>query len=353
MKKTVLILLILGLIGGLVVVPMFSNKEITEPVKFAFSDNLATQWNTIIPVGFLVESDEVKKVEIYFEDSLVKIIKEPKDKNTFQLNAGYFGLGTRKLKLVAYLEDGSKYEDERLVRILSDTQPANWKLVIEQTFPHNKTNFTQGLEFDEQVLFEATGDPNNQGATLVGPINLLTGEHIKKIGLDANYFGEGITILNNKIFQLTYTEGKCFVYDKSTLQLIQEFTYAGEGWGLCNDGAYLYMSDGTERITKRRADTFEVVETIEVYDNQGPIRKLNELEFVDGIIFANVWMTEAIVAFQPENGKLLAVMDARELVAKGANGGDVLNGIAYDKQSKSFYMTGKYWDKIFRVSILK
>ncbi|MBU2019733.1 MAG: glutaminyl-peptide cyclotransferase, partial [Bacteroidetes bacterium] len=162
-----------------------------------------------------------------------------------------------------------------------------------------------------------------------------------------------ITILNDKIYQLTYTQGKCFVYDKNTLTLISEFSYAGEGWGLCNDGEFLYMSDGTERITKRSPKTFEVIETIEVYDNQGPIRKLNELEFVDGIIFANVWMTEAIVAFQPENGKLLAVMDARELVTKGANGGDVLNGIAFNKQSKDFYMTGKYWDKMFRVKVIK
>ena len=353
MKKIVIIVLVILLLGGMFLTPFFSKKDNAEPAKFTFAENLATSWNAIIPIQYAVDLDVVKKVEVFYQDSLIHTTSNLKEKNVFQLNAGFFGLGTRSIKLLATLDNGEKHEDVRLIRVLSDKKPENWKLKIEQTLPHAKANFTQGLEFDGQTLYESTGDPNQQGATLLGPIDLSTGAFTKKIGLDANYFGEGITILKDKIYQLTYTQGKCFVYNKNTLQVISEFNYAGEGWGLCNDGKFLYMSDGTERITKRNPKTFEVIETIEVYDDQGPIGKLNELEFIDGVLFANVWMTDAIVAIQPETGKVLAIMDARELSTLGANGGDVLNGIAYNKTSKKLYMTGKYWDKIFVIGIQK
>lgn len=355
MKRIVLIVLLIAVVGGMVLVPLFQGKGNNDgpAVVFGFDQNISTKWNSAIPVEFEVKDKDVKEVSFFYNDSLVHSFSGAVGKQSFMLNAGYFGLGTRALIMEYTLNNGSKMKDERLVRILSDEEPEVWTLKIEKELPHNPESFTQGLEFDGETLFEGTGDPAHQGKTLVGPIDMATGQYKQKIGLDANYFGEGITVLGDKIYQLTYTQGKCFVYDKNTLQLIKEFTYAGEGWGLCNDGTHLYMSNGTERITKRNPENFEVIETIEVYDTKGPIEKLNELEFVDGLIYANVWMTNAVLVFRPENGKVRAVINATDLVNRGMGSGDVLNGIAYQKASDRFYMTGKYWSKMFVVSVQK
>lgn len=347
MKKWILILVLVAMAIGLIL-PFITSSKKEESVRFTFKENLATEWNKAIPIEIAVNA-EVKRIDVFYNDSLVNTFSNPKEKVKFTLNAGYFGLGTRILTLKAYGADGTVLEDERLLRVLSDVVPDRWNLSILRTFPHSKEHFTQGLEFDGNQLYESTGDPDRTGKTTVGILDLGSGSFSKKIGLDANYFGEGITILGDEIYQLTYTEGKCFVYDKATLQLKREFVYAGQGWGLTNDGTYLYMSDGSERITIRDPKTFEVVETLEVYDHRGPIKQLNELEFVDGIIYANVWQTNAIIAFQSENGKVVGIIDASVLEREGSLGGDVLNGIAYNKSSSTFYLTGKYWSKLFEV----
>lgn len=359
MKKYLIIGLIIAVVGAMVIVPIFrkngaGGERLAEnPAVFLFKENLATKWNHIVPITFEVKDDEVAKVELIYNDSLFATWNKPIGKISYQLNAGYYGLGTKAISLLATMKNGETYSDDRLVRIVSDIKPEMWTLKIENTYPHNPTNFTQGLEWNNGILYESTGDPGKQGKTLLGPIELLTGNFIKKIGLDANYFGEGITILQDKIYQLTYTEGKCFVYDKQTLILEKDMTYRGEGWGLCNDGKQLYMSDGTERITKRNPENFSIVETIEVSDDNGPIHNINELEFVDGLIYANIWQTNAVVVIQPETGKVLATINASELATLGQNGGDVLNGIAYSSSNKRFYMTGKYWSKLFEVGFQK
>lgn len=355
MKKILLLVAVVLVLAGMFMGPFLKGCTSSEPTgaTFLFKENLASKWGESIALSFESKDSDIEKVELIYNDSLLETFRTPKEKEEFQLNASFFGLGTRELTLKSYFKNGVVLTDTRLVRVLSDISPAKWTLKIVNTFEHNAKNFTQGLEFDGETLFESTGDPNHTGQTLLGPIDLKTGEHTKKIGLDANYFGEGITILNDKIYQLTYTQNKCFVYNKSTLILEKEFTYPGEGWGICNDGEFLYMSNGTERITKRDPKTFAVVETIEVCDTEGPIRNLNELEFVDGLLYANIWMTNAIVAIQPENGKVIAVMDGSELANKGQAGGDVLNGIAYNAKTNRFFFTGKYWNKMFEVEIVK
>jgi glutamine cyclotransferase len=240
--------------------------------------------------------------------------------------------------------------DNRMVRVLSDIKPEIWIADINATLPHDPTSFTQGLEFNSGILYEGTGQ---KGLSNVMQVDLKTGAIKKKMGLDANYFGEGITILGNKIYQLTWQEQKCFVYDKNTLQLEKDLPYVGEGWGLCNNGESLIMSDGTERIVFRDPENFQTQKTIEVYDDKGPISKLNELEYIDGLIYANVWMTNSIVVIQPENGKVIAVIDGTELVKQGRGTGDVLNGIALNPENGKIYMTGKNWPKMFEVKINK
>ncbi|MFA7272231.1 MAG: glutaminyl-peptide cyclotransferase [Crocinitomicaceae bacterium] len=360
MKKYLIIGLIIAVIASMVVVPILRNDRgnaVSEdeefPALFSFKENLATKWNDVIPITFEVKSDEVVKIDLVYNDSIFQTWTNPKGKITYQFNAGFYGLGTKSISLLSTLKNGETFSDDRLVRIVSDISPESWKVKIAKTFPHNSTHFIQGLEWNNGTLYEGTGDPGKQGKTLVGMIDLASGNYTKKMGLDANYFGEGITILKDKIYQLTYTEGKCFVYDKNSLTLVKDMIYQGEGWGLCNDGEFLYMSNGSERLTKRNPADFSILETIEVYDNNGPIANLNELEYVDGLIYANVWQTNAIIVIQPENGKVLATINCAELANLGQNGGDVLNGIAYSPANKMFYLTGKYWNKLFEVSFEK
>lgn len=323
------------------------------PAEFTFKENLATEWNNAVDIAFEVKKEGVAKVELIYNDSVFITWTSPKGKINFRLNAGHYGLGTRNLHLVSTMTDGSTDSDNRLVKILSDIKHEIWSISISNMYPHNTTHFTQGLEFDGNTLYQGTGDPNHNGSTLLGTIDLNSGEYTKKIGLDANYFGEGITILGDKIYQLTYTTGKCFIYDKNTLTLVDEKPYKGEGWGLCNDGEFLYMSNGSDAITKRDPKTFEIVSTIHVASKETSMGNINELEFVDGLIYANVWQTNAILVIHPENGKVKAVINATELEAKGQSGGDVLNGIAYNKTNGKFYLTGKYWSKLFEVSVVK
>ncbi|MDP2685910.1 MAG: glutaminyl-peptide cyclotransferase, partial [Aequorivita sp.] len=179
---------------------------------------------------------------------------------------------------------------------------------------------------------------------------------IRKQGLQAGYFGEGITILNNTLYQLTYKNGKCYTYDiANDFQLKNEFNYVGEGWGLCNDGKSLIMSNGSERIVYRNPQTFAIERTLEVYDNRGPIVNLNELEYIDGKIYANVYQQGSIAIIDPTNGAVEGVIDLTDLKDKVTQhpGLDVLNGIAYNGEPNILYITGKNWDKLFKIEIIQ
>lgn len=356
MKKYIIIGLLILAAAAMVIGPMLSKNngggtiEEDAPALFGFKDNLATKWNEVVPLSISVNSKEIEKLELIYNDSVFNVWKNPKGTLQVNFNAGYYGLGTRNLVLLSTLKDGTTYMDNRMVRVLSDVKPEIWIAEIAATFPHEATSFTQGLEFNEGTLYEGTGQ---KGMSFVAQVDLNSGKINKQMGLDANYFGEGITVFGNKLYQLTWQEQKCFVYDKKTLQIEKDLAYNGEGWGLCNDGENLIMSDGTERLVFRDPENFQVMKTIEVYDDRGPVSKLNELEFIDGLIYANIWMTNTVVVIQPENGKVTAVIDGTELVKQGRGNGDVMNGIAYNPASKKIYMTGKNWPKLFEVKFKK
>ncbi len=356
MKKYLIIALILLVGAALVIVPMLkSNGNPTDTIdevaaSFSFKDNLATKMGDEVKLEIQVQRKDISKLELIYNDSIFASWENPKNNITYAFNAGFYGLGTRGIQLLSTLSDGSTFVDNRMVRVLSDVVPELWIAKIERSYPHQSNSFTQGLEFNEGILYEGTGQKNE---SMVAQVDLQSGNIIKKIGLDANYFGEGITVFGNKVYQLTWQEQKCFVYDKKTLELIKDFSYNGEGWGLCNDGNSLIMSNGTERIVFRNPETFEIERTIEVYTHQGPVANLNELEFVDGLIYANVWMTNRIAVIDPDSGKVLAEIDATSLMKEGRGSGDVLNGIAYNHKTKLWYMTGKNWSKLFEVSFKK
>jgi glutamine cyclotransferase len=353
MKRIVIIALLLLAVGAFIFVPLMKGGGATETsmAQFTFKGNIQTAFGSILPVEFKVP-EGINKVELIYNDSVFQQWIAPKGNVKFPLAASYYGVGTKMLVLRSYFSDGTSLDDGHLVRVVSDITPILSKASIVNSYPHNATNYTQGLEFNGDVLYEGTGDPGQQGKTVVGKVDLKSGNFLDaKNGLDHNYFGEGITIFGNELFQITWKNQKCFVYDKNTMQLLRENSYTGDGWGLCNDGKYLIMSDGTERIYFRDPKTFGVVKTIEVYDNMNPRVNLNELEYINNRIYANVYMTNTVLVIEPGTGRVLEEIDGSELEVQGKNGGEVMNGIAYHAASNKLYMTGKYWTKLFEVNI--
>jgi len=230
--------------------------------------------------------------------------------------------------------------------------PAAIMYKVDAVYSHDAKAYTQGLEFYKGKLYEGTGE---WGTSNLRIVDIKTGQIEKNYLIpDTSIFGEGITIFKNKLYQITWTSQKCFVYDFPSLNKENvTFSYNGEGWGLTHDDQYLIMSDGSNRIFFRDPTTFAVRKTIEVYDNVGPIKELNELEYIDGKIYANVWQTNKIVVIDPQTGKVLQDIDGTDFVtiARGA-AGDVLNGIAHDPATGKIYITGKYFDKLGEVKFV-
>lgn len=240
----------------------------------------------------------------------------------------------------------------------SVSEPAVLNYTITNIYPHNTNSYTEGLEWHDNFLFEGTGDTDYKGISKLAKIDLKTGKDVQQVLLSNKYFGEGITILNGKIYQLTYKEMKCFVYDYTSFKKLGEFTYEGEGWGMTNDGKYLIMNNGSNNLYYRDPSNFSIIKSIGVFDNNGPLGNINELEFVDGFIYSNVYLTNTIVKIDPQTGKVIGKADFSYLLNKYAPGevtesdinkGAVLNGIAYDSVGKRFFITGKLWPKVFEV----
>ena len=219
--------------------------------------------------------------------------------------------------------------------------------------PHSTSDYTQGFEYSDGVFWEGTGGYGSSVLKTYEPTS--GGAAQKEVALSRPYFGEGITLLGEKIYQLTWRKGKAFVYDRQTLRKVGEFDYKGEGWGLTTDGKVLYMSNGTHTITLRDAQTFETLGTFDVTLGGRKVENLNELEWVEGEIWANVYLTENIVRIDPASGKVVGVIDLAGLQSPEdvSYNTDVLNGIAYDEATGRIWLTGKNWNKIYQVEIVE
>ena len=222
---------------------------------------------------------------------------------------------------------------------------------VVNTYPHDETAFTQGLFFKNGVLYETTGQ---YGQSSVRRVDLESGAVEKKRFLPAVVFGEGSVAWEDKIIVLTWRSGQGYVLDAETLKVQKRFKYAGEGWGLTHDGARLIMSDGTATLRFLDPETLKETGNLNVTYRGEPLASLNELEWVDGALFANVWGSEAIVRIDMKSGEVDAVADMRGLLSDDeiTNGKpDVLNGIAYDPSTDRLFVTGKYWPKLFEVTL--
>ena len=222
---------------------------------------------------------------------------------------------------------------------------------IVNTYPHDPGAFTQGLVFVDDVLYEGTG---LRGRSSLRKIDLKTGNILLIRQLPAWFFGEGITIYDDRIIQLTWRARVGFVYDKHTFQLLAKFNYPTEGWGITHDGSSLIMSDGTSTLYLLDPQTFQEVGRIEVHTRDGPVSRLNELEYVQGEIYANVWQTDRIARISPETGEVTGWIDLERLLRPEdrARRVDVLNGIAYDVKNDRLFVTGKLWPKLFEIELV-
>jgi len=232
----------------------------------------------------------------------------------------------------------------------SDTAELYTYKVIN-TYPHDREAFTQGLVFENGFLYEGTGI---RGRSTLRKVQLQTGKILQACKLPDEFFGEGITVYKDKIIQLTWQSKVGFVYDKNTFELLKKFHYPTPGWGITHDGRRLIMSDGTAALYFLDPETFKETGRIKVYHDDVPVRGLNELEYVRGQIFANLWPTERIARIEPESGRVVGWIDLKGLLdtKDRSEQADVLNGIAYDSANDRLFVTGKCWPKLFEIKLL-
>lgn len=222
---------------------------------------------------------------------------------------------------------------------------------VIRTYPHDRQAFTQGLAYSGGFFYEGTG---LHGLSSLRKVNPASGRVLKEVRLEQRHFGEGIAVIGEWIVQLTWRSQVGFVYDKKTFRLQERFSYPGEGWGIAHDGKRLIMSDGTAVLRVLDPKDFRETAKITVHDERGPVAGLNELEYVRGAIYANIWPTDEIAVIDPRTGRVRARIDLGGLLAKGdSQGVDVLNGIAYDARGDRLFVTGKLWPKVFEIRLIK
>lgn len=263
--------------------------------------------------------------------------------------------GEADLRFTVFLNNGKKEHYNQKVTFLSDITPENYTYQVINTYAHDPTAYTQGLIYEDDTFYESTGQ---NGKSSLRKVKLSTGEVLKKINISSQYFGEGIATVDDKIFMLTYHASKGFVYDKTTFEEINTFNFftkTSEGWGITTMGDSLVMSDGSEYLYFLDPETLSEISRIQVYDQFKPIKNLNELEYINGNIYANIYQTDEIAIIDPASGKLLGKIDLSGIIDQNDYDKEieVLNGIAYDQSRDRLFVTGKWWPKLFEIDIIK
>ena len=264
-------------------------------------------------------------------------------------------LGENEIKASFNIDDKSYLLKKKII-VFSQKPPKLFTYKIIGEFDHDISSYTQGLEFDNDFLYESTGQ---YGYSKLKKTDFVSGKILNNLFLDKTYFGEGLTIMKDRIFQLTWKKKIGFIYDKNSFELIKSFNYdkSVEGWGLCNDGEFIYKSDGSEKIWKLDPETMKEISNINVVTNNKIINKINELEWFDNKIYANTYQfnKEVGLIINPNTGSVEGVIDFSGLKDKVKQHDklDVQNGIAYNKKRQTFFVTGKYWDKLFEIKIFE
>lgn len=259
--------------------------------------------------------------------------------------------GKHNLTVSVYLSNGTTEKKRHSVTLLSDIEPLRYTYRITNTYPHDPDAFTEGLFIENGQLFESTGE---KGQSTLRKVDLESGKVLKSIDLASQYFGEGIAPFDNYIYMLSWKERTGFVFDKNSFEQIRQFTYPTEGWGMTTNGKELIMSDGTYIIRFMEPESFSENRQIKVYDQNGPVDFLNELEYINGDLFAVRWQTEMVYIIDPESGKVKGILDLEGIFDYSLYDRriDVLNGIAYNEKTDRYYITGKWWPKLFEIQLV-
>lgn len=289
---------------------------------------------------------------IYFLDD-----KNVGSQENLSLDIHAYRLGKHLLK-VAVIEEQDTIFKQKTITFLASKKPEILNYKVINSYPHDREAFTQGLEFNNNELYEGTGQ---YGKSVLRKVELTTGKVLKEQELASKFFGEGITIFNNHVYQLTWQAKMGFIYDVETFKTTNTFNYqqSSEGWGLAHNDTHLIKSDGTEKIWFLNPTTGKEEYYIEAYTNERRVEKINELEYINGKIYANVWTKNAILIIDAKNGAIDAIIDLNGLTSELDNKtiaestDKVLNGIAYNPNTKKLYVTGKNWDKLFEIEIVK
>lgn len=332
-------------------------EEIEERIPKAES-NLVKPEKSAYIAGETIMAEAVSASLEYLIDSVQfyannRYIGSVKDKPfVFSINSSSFPVGPISIRATSFFNNGAKDTDHKSIVILSDIMPDYYGYRILRRYNHDQEAFTQGLTYHNGFLYEGTGQ---KGESSIRKSDLLSGETLQIKYLSGQYFGEGITIHHDKLYQLTWRSRKGFVYDLDSFELVREFSYPHEGWGLTNIGDTLIMSDGTSTLYKLSVSTLAEIDRLHIYDQAGPVSDLNELEYIDGLIYANVYQTDEIVMIDPNSGKVMGRIDLSGLIDQNRRGSevDVLNGIAFDSTNNRLFVTGKYWSYIFEIDLIK
>ena len=328
------------------------NNNQGEALNLKTNFEIETDTRTIcgdtIRINFEV-TDSVVVDSLILRVNQEKIVSFDTNKFNFNYKTNSETVGTQLLEIIVFSDEKQWSFDKKIV-LLSDIEPVQRTYKKIKIFPHDKNAYTQGLVISKGVLYEATG---LETKSTLRKVDLQTGDILHGITLSNNIFGEGITVFDNQIIQVTWQDHIGYVYDINTFQIISEFNYSTEGWGLTSDENFLYMSDGTNTIHVFDPNTYTVINKFHVYDNKGPIYYLNELEYINGFIYANIYTEDYIVKIEPESGKVIEKIDLSGILPSNlrTKNTDVLNGIAYDKINDKLYVTGKNWQQLYEIEI--
>ena len=319
-----------------------NSKIISDADKYSPGDII--EFEVIVPDSILVES-----YSVFLNGDKIQTQKATEKKYVWDSKNAQIGKNTITFKIT---EKKFESESSESIILLPDKKPFDYKYKIVNVYPHDKLAYTQGLFYKDGFLYEATG---LRGASTIRKVEIETGEVVQSFAIPKEVFGEGITYFNVMIVQLSWNSGRGFVYNFGNFKLINEFSYAGEGWGIEHYNGKLYMSDGTNVIRVLEGQSYSVIERLEVFDNDGAVNYLNELEIIDGKLWANIYRYEKIAIIDLESGNTEAYINLRRLLPMNDYDSqtDVLNGIAYDKQNDRIFVTGKKWPKLFEIKILK
>lgn len=268
--------------------------------------------------------------------------------NVYSLKTDGLSMGDKTITFEIYRKGHSEVHN-RTLRILSDLEPTQLSYQVVASYPHDKKSYTQGLQWEQGRFYESAG---LYGQSSLRYVDVRTGRVLRSDVVDDHYFAEGIALVGDSLYMLTWREKTGFIYNKNTFEKIQSFSYETEGWGLCYDGTNLIMSDGTEYLYFYNPKNFSLIKKIAVFDNLGAVSMLNELEYVNGFVYANVYQTDKIVKINPGNGKVAAEIDFSHILPTTyVPEVDVLNGIAWNPETDRFYITGKLWPFIYEVRL--